>query len=73
MRDGAKDTVEKLRGTSLGNKSCLFFFSIFFRQCALAALKDVHEYLSHEEGRVAVKKFAFSLGFLLGWTTANMY
>ncbi|KAM9669395.1 6-phosphofructo-2-kinase/fructose-2,6-bisphosphatase 1 isoform 2-T2 [Dama dama] len=29
-------------------------FFIFFRQCALAALKDVHSYLSHEEGRVAV-------------------
>ncbi|XP_048652643.1 6-phosphofructo-2-kinase/fructose-2,6-bisphosphatase 1 isoform X3 [Marmota marmota marmota] len=26
----------------------------FFRQCALAALKDVHNYLSHEEGHVAV-------------------
>lgn len=41
-------------------------FSIFFRQCALAALKDVHDYLSREEGHVAVKKFAFFLKFLLG-------
>ena len=48
-------------------------FFIFFRQCALAALKDVHSYLSHEEGRVAVRKFAFSLGFLLGWRRANIY
>lgn len=38
-------------------------FFIFFRQCALAALKDVHNYLSHEEGHVAVKIFAFSLSF----------
>ncbi|KAM5221035.1 6-phosphofructo-2-kinase/fructose-2,6-bisphosphatase 1 isoform 1-T1 [Ctenodactylus gundi] len=29
-------------------------FSVFFRQCALAALKDVHNYLSCEEGHVAV-------------------
>lgn len=48
-------------------------FSIFFRQCALAALKDVHDYLSHEEGHVAVKKSALSLRFLLGWRTVNMY
>ncbi|XP_027464280.1 6-phosphofructo-2-kinase/fructose-2,6-bisphosphatase 1 isoform X11 [Zalophus californianus] len=34
-------------------KDCVSF-SIFFRQCALAALKDVHDYLSHEEGHVAV-------------------
>lgn len=48
-------------------------FFIFFRQCALAALKDVHSYLSHEEGRVAVRKFAFSFGFLLGWRRANVF
>ena len=48
-------------------------FFIFFRQCALAALKDVHNYLSCEEGHVAVKKFAFSLRFLLGWRRANIY
>lgn len=29
----------------------------FYRRCALAALKDVHHYLSREEGHVAVKKF----------------
>lgn len=48
-------------------------FSVFFRQCALAALKDVHDYLSHEEGHVAVKKFAFSLKFLLELRTPQMY
>jgi hypothetical protein len=36
------------------------YFSVFFRQCAMAALKDVHNYLSHEEGHVAVKRYPVS-------------
>lgn len=44
----------------------------FYRRCALAALKDVHDYLNREEGHVAVKKLVLFLGFLLGWRTVNM-
>lgn len=47
-----------VRRTHLGNRDCLLL-SLFFRQCALAALKDVHKYLSHEEGHVAVNNFPF--------------
>lgn len=56
-----KNTEELILGIVIVSVS----FSIFFRQCALAALKDVHNYLSHEEGHVAVKKFEFFLKFLL--------
>lgn len=52
-----KNSAERGRGPQSGIVSV--FFLVFFRQCALAALKDVHNYLSHEEGHVAVKKFSF--------------
>lgn len=38
----------------------LFFF---FRQCALAALRDVKSYLKEEGGQVAVRFSVFFLAF----------
>jgi hypothetical protein len=48
-----------VRGTNPEDRDSLLL-SLFFRQCALAALKDVHKYLSREEGHVAVNTFPFS-------------
>lgn len=64
-----KNREEPIVGIGLVSVS----FSIFFRQCALAALKDVHDYLSREEGHVAVKKFAFFPKVSAGVRTGDMY
>lgn len=39
----------------------IIYFDSVFRQCALAALNDVRQYLSVEGGQVAVSSFTFSL------------
>lgn len=59
MRVCTEDNTDKMKRIHPGDRVFLFLSLIFFRQCALAALKDVHNYLSHEEGHVAVKKFPF--------------
>lgn len=61
-----------MRGTHPENRDCLLL-SLFFRQCALAALKDVHKYLSREEGHVAVNNLPFFPLKLSLWKIDNMY
>lgn len=61
-----------VRGTDPEDRDSLLL-SLFFRQCALAALKDVHKYLSREEGHVAVNNLPFSpSGYLFVWKVDNM-